>query len=280
MMRERLGNLTSMRVEVGGLSWHVRASTDPVPADAPVVVMVHGLGVASRHMVPTARRLAPSCRVYAPDLPGFGASDHPDRALDVPELADALVAWLDTMGLARIPLVADSFGCQVVADLALRHPERVGRLALISPTIDPRARTPWQTLWRAALDQPREFRSEGGRVARAYLLEIGPLRALRTFRYALRDRIEEKLPQIHQPALVVRGARDPLVPQRWAEEAARLLPCGRLVVIPGAAHKLNYGRAPQLARVLRPFLRPAGAAAPRPGTAPSIARRRRARAEH
>ena len=253
-MGERLGNLTSMRVAVDGLAWHVRASTAAVPAGAPVVVMVHGLGVASRHMVPTARRLAPACRVYAPDLPGFGASAHPDHALTVPELADALAGWLDAMGLHRVALVADSFGCQVVADLALRYPGRVARLALVSPTIDPRARTAWRTLWRAALDQPRESRGEAGRVLRAYLLEIGPLRALRTFRYALRDRIEAKLPHLRQPALVVRGSRDPLVPQRWAQEAARLLPCGRLVVIPGAAHKLNYGEARQLARLLRPFL--------------------------
>ena len=46
------------------------------------------------------------------------------------------------------------------------------------------------------------------------------------FRYALEDRIEKKLSHVHVPSLVVRGGRDPIVPQHWAEEVARLLPMG------------------------------------------------------
>ena len=56
------------------------------------------------------------------------------------------------------------------------------------------------------------------------------------------------------PTLVVRGSRDQIVPQRWAEEAARLLPMGRLVVIPGAAHTANYSAPMELAHVTRAFL--------------------------
>ena len=44
------------------------------------------------------------------------------------------------------------------------------------------------------------------------------------------------------------------MPQRWAEEAASLLPMGRLAVIPGAAHTANYGWAAEFARVVRAFL--------------------------
>lgn len=264
--------MESVWIDVNSLSWHVRKSFNVALVDPPPVVMVHGLGVASHHMVPTARRLAADYQVYAPDLPGFGASEHPPRALTVPELADRLDAWLGVMGLARVPLIADSFGCQVVVDLALRYPARVERLVLVSPTIDRHARTARQQLWRAWRDQPREARSESGRVCRAYFVEMGPRRAIQTLRYALRDRIEEKLPHLRQPALVVRGSRDPIVPRYWAEEVARLLPCGRLVVIPGAAHKLNYGASRQLARVARPFLRHAGDGAPAPPAGERMAR--------
>lgn len=63
---------------------------------------------------------------------------------------------------------------------------------------------------------------------------------------------------IRAPTLGVRGARDPIVPQRWAEEAARLLPRGRLVVIPGAAHSITFHAPLELTRVIRPFLLEAG----------------------
>ena len=70
--------------------------------------------------------------------------------------------------------------------------------------------------------------------------QCGLRRLIGTFRYALQDRIEEKLPYVRVPTLVVRGGKDPIVPQRWCEEAVRLLPQGRLVVIPGAGHTVNY----------------------------------------
>jgi pimeloyl-ACP methyl ester carboxylesterase len=85
-------------------------------------------------------------------------------------------------------------------------------------------------------------------------LHVGAGRAVRTFRYMLQDRIEEKLPLVRVPALVVRGSRDALVPQRWAEQVSRLLPMARLVVIPGAAHTVNYNAPLELARIVRPFL--------------------------
>lgn len=53
---------------------------------------------------------------------------------------------------------------------------------------------------------------------------------------------------------MVRGSRDPIVPQRWAEEVARLLPRGRLEVIPGGPHVVNYTVPAEFVRVIRPFL--------------------------
>jgi pimeloyl-ACP methyl ester carboxylesterase len=84
--------------------------------------------------------------------------------------------------------------------------------------------------------------------------DAGVRRVLATFRLALADPIEDKLPRLQAPTLVVRGARDPIVPQRWAEEAARRLPRGRLVVVPGAAHTMCFTSPDELARVVRPFL--------------------------
>jgi 2-hydroxy-6-oxonona-2,4-dienedioate hydrolase len=77
---------------------------------------------------------------------------------------------------------------------------------------------------------------------------------LATFGEALRDRIELNLPRVMAPTLVVRGARDPIVPGRWAEQATALLPRGRLVVVADAAHTMNYTSPEALARVTLEFL--------------------------
>jgi pimeloyl-ACP methyl ester carboxylesterase len=56
--------------------------------------------------------------------------------------------------------------------------------------------------------------------------KAGLRRAWATVRLALEDRIEDKLPGIVAPTLVVRGEHDPIVPQPWAEQVTRLLPKG------------------------------------------------------
>ncbi len=85
-------------------------------------------------------------------------------------------------------------------------------------------------------------------------LQAGPSRTAKTFRHALEDRIEEKLPHIPHPVLVVRGSRDPIAPQRWVEELTRLLPRGELRVIRGVAHTPHYVAPLELVRVVRSFL--------------------------
>ncbi len=238
---------------VDGLPVHAHVSVDSVPEGGPTVVLVHGLVVSSRYMVPTAERLASHYHVYAPDLPGFGESDKPPHALNVAELSDSLAAWMREAGLERAALVGNSFGCQIVADFASRYPERIERAVLQGPTVDPRARSAPRQVPRFLLNSAREPLSLGPVLLRDYL-SAGFRRAARTFQYMLEDRIEDKLPHVRVPALVVRGSRDPIVPQRWAEEATRLLPKGRLVVIPGVAHTINYSASLELVRVVRPFL--------------------------
>jgi 2-hydroxy-6-oxonona-2,4-dienedioate hydrolase len=238
---------------VGGLRVHARASGGPAPRVSTAVVLVHGLVVSSRYMVPTAEQLARYRRVFAPDLPGFGRSERPLQALDVAGLADALSAWMGEVGLERAALVGNSMGCQVIVDLAVRHPDRVERAVLQGPTMDPLGRSVPRQVGRFLLDVPREPISLLPIELLDYL-SVGTRRAWRTFRYALKDRIEEKLPNMRVPTLVVRGSRDPIVPQRWTQEMTALLPMGRLSVIPGAAHAANYGWAAEFARVIQEFL--------------------------
>jgi 2-hydroxy-6-oxonona-2,4-dienedioate hydrolase len=75
-----------------------------------------------------------------------------------------------------------------------------------------------------------------------------------SFQQQLKDRIEDKAPNIQAPTLVVRGELDPISNQQWCEEIARMCPRGRLVIIPGVAHTLCYTAPVQLADVTRSFV--------------------------
>jgi len=158
-----------------------------------------------------------------------------------------------TIGLQRAVLVGNSLGCQTIVDFALRYPERITHAVLVGPTMDPRARTVHQEAWRLFLDMLCEPLSLTPVIAREYTA-AGLRRTIRTLRYAFQDRMEEHLPHVQVPTLIVRGARDPIVPQRWAEEVAELLPRSRFVAIPGAAHAVNFNSPRKLVEVIREFL--------------------------
>ena len=120
---------------------------------------------------------------------------------------------------------------------------------------------------------PREPWRLAAIVARDYW-RAGPRRLLTTLADALRDRIEEKLPTVTQPTLVVCGARDPVVTVGWASECARLVGLerpgaagGTMQCVATAAHALPYDDPATFAAVIANFakhgLRPAASAAAR-----------------
>jgi pimeloyl-ACP methyl ester carboxylesterase len=255
-----VGPLASSWVRADGLAMHVQRSVEPPASGGPPVVLVHGMVVSSRYLMPLGQRLAPYYQVYIPDLPGYGRSAKPPRALEVPQLAEALRACLSSLDAPPAPaaptpvhLVANSFGCQIVVEFAARYPQLVGRLVLLGPTVEPRQRCFPRLLARWLVNAPLEPRSLD-RLALRDLLDMGLSRAVGTLRAMLRDRIETKLAAVQAPTLVVRGGWDTTVPQHWAEQVTALLPHGRLVVIPRAPHTLNYNAPRQVAQLVCAFL--------------------------
>jgi pimeloyl-ACP methyl ester carboxylesterase len=237
---------------------HARVILNRAPAGSTPIVLVHGLGVSSRYLMPTAELLSAHARVYAPDLPGFGLSDKTRRTLNIPELADALAAWMKANEIERAIMLGNSLGAQIIVDFAVRYPERVERVVLVAPTIDPRARRFMRQFMRLLVDVLREPFSLYPIAAGDYL-RAGLARAARTLKHALVDRIEDKLPLVRAAALVVRGGRDPIVPQQWVEDATASLPYARLVVIPRAAHAVNYNSPDELVLEVLRFLNDAKA---------------------
>ncbi len=238
---------------VAGCSLRYRVPRKKAAPDSPAIVMVHGLVVSSRYMIPAAQQFAPYYRVYIPELPGFGKSEKPNHYQNLDEMADTLAAWMETVGLAQAILLGNSLGCQIIARFAVRHPQRIQSAILVGPTMDECARTAHQEIGRWLANAVHEPFSLYPIVLRDFL-DIGFCRFVATFRYGLQDNIEVFLPQIRVPTLVVRGSRDTVVPQDWAEQVTRLLPQGKLVVIQKAAHDVNYNAPVELVKAVRAFL--------------------------
>lgn len=244
-------DFASCWIEVSGLSIYARVSLEQTPADALPLVLVHGLGLSSTYLLPTAVELARDWPVYVLDLPGFGRSDKPRHVLNVAELGDALAAWIEALGLKQVVLLGNSFGCQIIIECMARHPERIARAVLQGPTTSPSERNWfWQFVrWRQNAN-PKPM----GKVAWQDYRACGIYRLLRTCRYSLRHRPEDLLSRIQVPVLVVRGSNDPFCRPEWAEEIVHRLPQGRKIIIPGVQHTLVWTAPRQLARVCRPFL--------------------------
>ncbi|WP_458437565.1 alpha/beta fold hydrolase [Methylorubrum extorquens] len=217
------------------------------------MILVHGLGMSSRYMIPLAEHLASRLRVYAPDLPGFGLSDKPPQALTVRQLADALAAWMHKVGLTRAAFVGNSLGCEVLVELAIVHPQLVDRLVLQGPTPDPEARGIARQVVGFFLIAPFERWSLAW-VALTDYARSGIRRYLQTLRSMVDNHIAEKALRISQPTLVVWGTRDYIVPYAFVTSFAASLPRGRLAAIRGAAHGINYSHPQAFTAALLPFL--------------------------
>lgn len=118
---------------VNGISVHSAGANSAPPAAGPVFVLVHGLGMSSRSMIPTPHLLAVAGEVHVIDLPGFGKSGQPRRALSISDLADALALWMQEREIASPVLTGNSPGAQVIADYAARHPRPSEQCRLSRP---------------------------------------------------------------------------------------------------------------------------------------------------
>lgn len=101
---------------------------DAGPKNAPAILLLHGFPTSShmfRNLIPA---LADRYHVVAPDLPGFGFSDAPDRkgfSYTFEQLAETIDSFTQTIGLDRYAIYVFDYGAPVGLRLALAHPERI-----------------------------------------------------------------------------------------------------------------------------------------------------------
>jgi pimeloyl-ACP methyl ester carboxylesterase len=255
----------SVRTRVGKVSMITAGTGDPV-------VCIHGLGGTKVSFMPTVAALANRFRVIALDLPGSGESDKPVLApYDAPYFARSVLALLDSLGVGRAHVIGNSMGGRVAIELALREPDRVRGVVLLSPALAWLRDRPWKGLLqlplpRLGLVQPaprwiteRIVRrivpggNDGWAAAgvdeflRSYLTPRGRAAFYAAARsiYLDEPRGEQgfwtRLRGLSAPTMFVWGRRDELVPIAFMKHVERALP--------GARHvELECGHVPQVER--------------------------------
>jgi pimeloyl-ACP methyl ester carboxylesterase len=200
-------------------------------AGVPEIVLVQGMAVAN-YLVPGLAVLGGWTRAHLLELPGFSGSGEPPHPLDVPEFAAAVAAWLAAAELGPVVLAGHSSGTQVAARAAARRATGVRAVVLASPTIDPRHRGVVRVL--RAWNRDNEYEPAGlDEAHRPERERAGPFRLASVFRAHLRDRLEDVVPRVDAPMLVLHGADDQLCTEAWARRLAELAPRGRFTSVPG-----------------------------------------------
>ena len=252
----------------------------------PAVVFIHGLSGSWQNWLEQLPVFAREHRVVAFDLPGVGASEMPRERITISGYGRFVDALLDELGVSSAAVVGNSMGGFIGIELAIRFPERVERLVLVSAAglsieylrneralaalnvfenrlaaysgwlasrSDALARRPGARRMIFGIVAHRPDRLPGPLVAEQVRGsgKAGFVPALDALTdYPIRDRLGE----IACPTLIVWGAEDKLVPARDADEFARLIPNSRKVVWPQTGHMAMLERPAAFNALLQAFL--------------------------
>lgn len=249
--------------------------------NGPPLLYLHGIADihgAAAGWLPFHQALARGSAVTAPAHPGCAGTDENEGIDAIDDVVFHYLEVLDALGLERFDLAGSCIGGWIAAEIAVRHPERVRRLALLGATGlfvsgQPIADIFWQALPANGVElgglRHLLFADADDTVATALFpdgrgdIDQEILR-FKTFRFASRvgfkppylhsRKLRERLARFRGPALVVWGADDHLVPRAHAEAYAAGLAGAELRVIDGAGHSLAAERPDETADLVVSFL--------------------------
>lgn len=97
----------------------------------PVVILHGGAGPVSVASFADLLADATGTRVIVPTHPGFGGTPRPETLSSIPGLAEVYAGLLEALDLEDVGIIGNSIGGWIASELALRHPGRLGRIALV-----------------------------------------------------------------------------------------------------------------------------------------------------
>jgi pimeloyl-ACP methyl ester carboxylesterase len=218
------------------------------------IILLHGLGCSADAWRPTLSVLAERRvgAVYVPDMPGFGCSPGPKKALSIAALADWLARVMDALGLEKANFAGNSLGGQVLLAFARRHPERLERLVLIGSTVGGQYISLGRYAAGLVLDGSQEPPIYTAVLTRMYA-QMGLVRYAQTTLAMIADEPLEQTSGIKAPCLVLRGDRDGIIPDSLARRLAASLPNGQFRRLSGTAHAMQFTRPREFAEIALSF---------------------------
>ncbi len=264
-------------IETRGLRLHYVQWGD---ADAPVIVLLHGLGARCRIWDHFARAFQDRYRLIALDQRGHGDTSWPPE----PEYTtDAYVADLealiDAWGLERFALVGLSMGGMHAIAYAARHPERVTNLIPVDirPALNPEKRPNIAFAKHTAESGHPTFQDEEAAfLARKAAHPYTPDESLRhhvhhllkrlpdgrwTFKHDPRvgyhwrpSNLWDELPKVQAPVLIVRGGKSKVLPEEQAEPMRAGFRQAELVTIEESGHTVPEDTPEQFNQAVEDFL--------------------------
>ncbi|HWI61369.1 MAG TPA: alpha/beta hydrolase [Symbiobacteriaceae bacterium] len=252
---DKLTDAESRFVTVRGLKVHYKQAG----AGAPALVLLHGTMASLVSWGEVLKRPSGLGTLHAFDRPAFGLTER-RRGWDLtPEAqVDLLIALLDAWGIEQAVLVGNSAGGTLALMTALRHPDRIAGLVLVDaavyrgggapPFVKPLLATAWGR--RVGLHMVRRIRERG-----AAGIPHGWDETLWDFTLASRQAVlAPRLGEIKQPALVITGEHDRVVPAAESRRLAAELPHARYVELKGCGHFPQEERPAEFVGALRDFL--------------------------
>lgn len=257
-------------VEVSGLRVRVR-----VQGDGPPILLINGLGANVATWTPLQRQLS-AFKVICFDAPGTGQSQTLVRPYRIPRIATVAAAILDELGIGATDVLGYSLGGAVAQQLARQYPERVRRLVLVSSSCGAGA-VPGSLRALLAVMTPARHYSTAGYRAAMRMVDLAPAEkesrvladqirgwhhqaAPSVLGYALQMNAFStfhSLPWLHevtQPALVLSGTDDHLIPLANSAILAAYLPNARLRRFERWGHYLLHDQASGAAETIADFL--------------------------
>jgi pimeloyl-ACP methyl ester carboxylesterase len=250
----------------------------PGKPEAPAIVFGHGLLFSGRMFAAQVEALRDDYRCITVDFRGQGLSKPAaDGRYDMDSLTSDVVALIDQLGLEALHYVGLSMGGFVGMRLAARHPERLRSLTLLDTSAgpeDPEKVSSYRLLgtiyrWvgvkpvigkvapimfgRTTLAGPR------GDAVVADLVDIlrGVNRkGMRGAIAGVTDRVpvEDLLPQITTPTLVIVGEEDVATPVAKAEAITAGIAGSRLEIVEGAGHSSTVEQPDVVTALIRDFV--------------------------
>jgi 2-hydroxy-6-oxonona-2,4-dienedioate hydrolase len=243
------------------------------PSDCKTLILLHGIGASAERWSRVTPTLSRHYRVIAPDIIGFGYSDKPVVEYTMDFFIDFLESFLDNLGISEASIIGSSLGGHIATEFAIRFPQMVEKLVLVSPAGMMRKSSPTLDRYIMAALYPEyqrvyevfsEMVYDSNTINQETLMDFVNRMKLPNAKYAFMStlsgiryapRLTGRLSNITAPTLLMWGENDTTIPlAEYADQYNEIPNMEELVVIKKCGHIAPIERPATFNRIVLRFL--------------------------